>query len=51
MEDQFPVNSGNVPPPSQSTNVPAHQMNFATAFQTANRRKHKETLSRSTPKV
>jgi hypothetical protein len=26
MEEQFPVNSGNVPPPSQSTNLLIHQL-------------------------
>lgn len=53
MEEQFPVNSGNVPPPSQSTNLLSHQLanNFAT-FQNTNglRRKVKEA-PRSMPKV
>lgn len=52
MDEQFPVNSGSVPPPSQSTIVTPHQLaNFAT-FQnnTGFRRKGKETI-RPIPKV
>lgn len=51
-EQQFPVNSGKVPPPSQSTNLLSHQLaNFAT-FQNNNgqRRKAKES-QRSIPKL
>lgn len=52
MEEQFPVNSGNIPPPSQSTNVLSHQIANFTAFQNSNgqRRKGKET-QRHAPKV
>ncbi|KAI7888195.1 uncharacterized protein EV154DRAFT_469419 [Mucor mucedo] len=52
MDEQFPVNSGSVPPPSQSSNVTPHQLaNFAT-FQnnTGFRRKGKETI-RPIPKL
>jgi hypothetical protein len=49
MEEQFPVNSGNVPPPAQTAN--GHQIGYVPTFQTTNRRKQKETLPRSTPKV
>ncbi|KAI9245948.1 hypothetical protein EDC94DRAFT_627884 [Helicostylum pulchrum] len=52
MEEQFPVNSGNIPPPSQSTNVLSHQLANFTAFQNSNgqRRKGKET-QRPAPKL
>lgn len=55
MDEQFPVNSGNVPPPSQPTNVLSHQLNTNNynnfQFNTnGTRRKPKETL-RSTSKV
>jgi hypothetical protein len=53
MEEQFPVNSGNVPPPSQSTNLLSQQLaNFATFQQNSNgqRRKLKEA-QRTIPKV
>jgi hypothetical protein len=55
MEEQFPVNSGKVPPPSQSTTLLSHQLAAATnvaTFQHNNglRRKVKEA-PRSAPKV
>ncbi|KAI9472220.1 MAG: WD40-repeat-containing domain protein, partial [Benjaminiella poitrasii] len=37
MEEHFPVNSGNVPPPSQSSNLLTHQLNLNNAtFQNTN---------------
>ncbi|CEP18800.1 hypothetical protein [Parasitella parasitica] len=46
MEDQFPVNSGDVAPPSQATNGLSHQLNTSNfQFNTnGTRRKHKETV-------
>ncbi|KAI8642645.1 hypothetical protein BD408DRAFT_416281 [Parasitella parasitica] len=46
MEDQFPVNSGDVAPPSQATNVLSHQLNTNNfQFNTnGTRRKHKEAV-------
>ncbi|KAI8047511.1 uncharacterized protein B0P05DRAFT_642271 [Gilbertella persicaria] len=50
MEEKFPVNSGNVPPPSQSTNLLSHQLNYAPNMNNGLRRKTKETL-KTAPKL
>ncbi|KAI7900323.1 quinon protein alcohol dehydrogenase-like superfamily [Cokeromyces recurvatus] len=50
MEEHFPVNPGNVPPPSQSTNLLIHQLNHTT-FQTSKRRTNKKSKETITSKL
>lgn len=47
MQEIFPVNSGNVPPPSQSTNLLSHQLSFNSAFQLNNNNNNNNNLRRN----
>lgn len=52
MGEQFPVNSGNVPPPSQSTNLLSQQLaNFASFQQSSGHRRKGKDSPRTIPKV